>query len=204
MQAVSSLPWANTSLVCFEESLLLWLRGVAAWWPLEHCACHFSFSLRLQETLEGAAHILFGKAWSKHKLLFISFLDIQDCFALILSRDYLVVISCWYCDVAINYVWVEITSASPEVAEGPQKSTGWPLGCSLHFFCSHSNKYLQPLMADQQGILGTSAVRFGSHSGSVDKRGLNRSFQMVIFIQCKLKLFVPLTCLLWGMYATSL
>lgn len=75
MQAVSSLPWVNIILVCSEKSLLLWLWGLAVWQPLEHCACHFSFSIRFWEALEGAAHMLLGKAWSKHELFFIYFLD---------------------------------------------------------------------------------------------------------------------------------
>lgn len=139
MQAVSSLPLANINLVCFEKPLLLWLQGVAAWRPLENCACHFSFRIKFWETLERAAHMLFGKAWPKHELLFIYFLGniclgVQDCFALTPRKAYPVSISCCDCDLAINSIKAEIPSGIPKEAAGPQESTGWHLGGSLHFF----------------------------------------------------------------------
>lgn len=127
----------------------------------------------------------------------------QDCFALIPSRVYLLSLSCCCCGLAITCIKAEIPGGIPEEAEGPQESTGWHLGAHFTTFGSHSNKHLQPLMADRQGVTGTSAVGPGSHSGTVDKRALNKSFQSVIFIQCCLKWFLPLICLLCDTYTTS-
>lgn len=83
------------------------------------------------------------------------------------SRTYQVPTSCC-CDLDITCIKAGALNGIPKEAARPQESTKWDAhGIS---FGSHSNKQLQPLKADHQGVMGTSAVRPGSHSGTGGKR----------------------------------
>lgn len=153
--------------------------------------------------------MLFVRTWSKHELLFTYFLDntsIRVCrIGLPLFQAKLTYY--WYSVVTVIWSLPVLKMRQQVESQKRQKDHRraqddiWEAHCIS--FGSHSNKHIQPLMADQQGVMGTSAVTCGSHSSIVDKRTLNKSFQLVIFIQCWLKWFFPLIFLLCDMYTTS-